>query len=123
MSPTQPLLFTRRHGITETEWRALIARARTGSLVGGARELGVTLQTFKNHIQTARIRLGTANIWETYRKLGWLVLPADDGTDAVGTPHPDEAHEFQMRFFKCGEQGYVHVVLITDTERVRVVQT
>jgi hypothetical protein len=113
--------FHRQHGITAMEWKALIARAETGTMAGGARKLGISLQTFKNHISNAIRRLGAANMWEAYRTLGWLVLPFEDGTPATGTPHPGIAHEFQVRCFRCGEGGYVHVSLVTDTERVQVV--
>jgi len=113
--------FHRQHGITAMEWKALLARAEVGTMAGGAEKLGISLQTFKNHIGTAIKRLGAANIWEAYRKLGWLVLPQEDGTPAAGKPHPDEAHEFQVRCFRCGENGYVSVALVTDTERLQVV--
>jgi len=116
---TEP--FTLNHGVTEMEWKALIARARAGTMAGGARELGISLQTFKNHISNAVKRKGAANVWDLYRTLGWLVLPFEDGSPAAGNPHPGEAHEFQVRCFRCGENGYVNVALVTDTERLQVV--
>jgi len=113
--------FHQQHGITAMEWKALIARAETGTMAAGALKLGLSLQTFKNHISNATKRLGAANVWETYRILGWLVLPLEDGTPATGKPHPDQPHEFQVRCFRCGENGYVNVALVTDTERLKVV--
>lgn len=115
--------FTRAHGLTEMEWKVIIARARYGTMALGAEALGITEQTFKNHVGSAIKRKGAASIWDLYQRLGWLVLPFDDGSPAEGKPHPGQAHEFQLRCFMCGENGYVHVSLITDTERVRVVQT
>lgn len=47
------------------------------------------------------------------------VLAAIRDTPAT-TPHPGENHEFRTVCQRCGENGYLHVGVITDLEVVKI---
>jgi hypothetical protein len=70
-----PTPFTLLHGVTEREQQALIVYAVTGHQSVAATRLGISVQTFKNLLQTARRRVQAAHIFDVYMRLGWLVLP------------------------------------------------
>jgi DNA-binding CsgD family transcriptional regulator len=61
--------------LTRREVEALEAYARTGGQKQAAHELGVSVQTLKNHLSGAYAELGATNMIEALRKLGWLALP------------------------------------------------
>ena len=46
-------------------------------------------------------------------------LAVTEGSDSRA-PHPDTPHEFRTVCQRCGENGYLHVALITDLEVVKV---
>ncbi len=37
-------------------------------------------------------------------------------------PHPDEPHEFRTTCLRCGEKGFLHMVLITSDQTVTIVE-
>jgi predicted DNA-binding protein (UPF0251 family) len=72
-----PHPFTAEHGVTEREWHALIALADHGHQRPAAQSLGISTQTFKNLLTTARHRLQAGTIIDAYIRLGWLIVPED----------------------------------------------
>ena len=67
--------FRRRSGITETEWKVLVANAEYPTQQKAAAGLGMRIQTFKNHMTSAKRRLQASSQLDVYIRLGWLVLP------------------------------------------------
>lgn len=99
-----PTPFTVSHGITEKEWEALIVYANEGSQERGAKAMGVTLQTFKNHITHARTRMGAKDLLTLYRMLGWLKLPANHLAHVSG-----DNHRYRIECSVCGERGMIRI--------------
>lgn len=69
--------FTRINGITEGEWRVLVANAEYPTQEKAAAGLGISIQTFKNSMTTAKRRMQASSQLDLYFRLGWLTLPED----------------------------------------------
>jgi FixJ family two-component response regulator len=69
--------FTKTHGITEGEWRVLLANAEYPTQEKAAAGLGISVQTFKNSMTTAKRRMQASSQLDLYFRLGWLTLPED----------------------------------------------
>jgi hypothetical protein len=67
--------FLRQHGITEGEWRVLVASAEYPTHAKAAEALGIGLQTFKNHLTSAKRRKQASSLLDLYFRMGWLVTP------------------------------------------------
>lgn len=58
--------------LTPRERQSLEAYAQTTDQREAARRLGISYQTFKNHLRRAYAKLGAHNSIAAFRKLGWL---------------------------------------------------
>ena len=81
--PRPPKSFTTDHGVTPREWDALVAYAIYGNQKEAAEFIGASVQTFKNHLTSARKRLQSHHIFDAYQAIGWLVVP-DQPEQPVG---------------------------------------
>jgi DNA-binding CsgD family transcriptional regulator len=102
--PHEARHFTQEHGVTEAEYHSLIAVITEGTQAKAAAHLGLNVQTLKNHLQTARKRVGAKNLMDVYVKLGWLHLP-------TGSHPAGEDHHFGLKCVVCGQR-----VLVTLTD-------
>ena len=66
-SGTRPPLSPRQR-------QALATYAMTGDGRHSADLMGISYQTFKNHMRDARNRLGVTSTVDAFRALGWLVV-------------------------------------------------
>jgi DNA-binding CsgD family transcriptional regulator len=69
---------------TVTQLRVLEAYARLGSQKAVAHELGVSVQTIKNHMNALYVRLGVGGAMEALHALGWVTAPNLSGVPACG---------------------------------------
>lgn len=76
--------FLRQHGITEGEWRVLVANAEYPTQGKAAAALGITLQTFKNHMTRAKRRKQASSQLDLYFRMGWLDLPDYPNEPIIG---------------------------------------
>lgn len=67
--PSSPRVLTPR----EREVMRLMALGLTYQEI--ADELGIGIQTIKNHVSSAQLKLGTDNRIESLIALGWLTVP------------------------------------------------
>jgi len=58
--------------LTPREIDVLAAYARTGYQKRAAEDLGISVQTFKNHTTSALHRLGVTTSLQAFVRLGWL---------------------------------------------------
>jgi predicted DNA-binding protein (UPF0251 family) len=79
--------FTMQHGVSMREWDALVALALTGKQTVAAEQLGISVQTFKNLIQTAKHRQQADHLFDLYTSIGWLIVP--EGNDQPEGDAPD----------------------------------
>jgi DNA-binding CsgD family transcriptional regulator len=63
--------------LTPQQIRIIEGYVRTGSQKAIAADLGISVQTVKNHLSTIYRRLDTQGILETLVVLGWLTQPPD----------------------------------------------
>ena len=61
--------------LSPREYEALRLYAWLGRWQDVADALGISLQTVKNHCQTAYAKLDAESVLQAYRKLGWLDAP------------------------------------------------
>jgi DNA-binding CsgD family transcriptional regulator len=60
---------------TDRQLQVLATYARCGTQAETARQLGIHVQTVKNHLLAASQRLGTKSAIGSYMALGWLRIP------------------------------------------------
>ena len=61
--------------LTVRQAEVLTAYLRTGSYQGAARQLGMPLQSVKNHLTAVYRRLGVDNALGAAKAIGWLQVP------------------------------------------------
>lgn len=64
--------------ITPMEMDVLRTYARIGNQKEAATELGMTLQTVKNHCMSAYRKLDVTSAIEAFTVMGWLTIPSDE---------------------------------------------
>jgi DNA-binding CsgD family transcriptional regulator len=101
--------FTLDHGITPQEWSALETYAIHGTQEAAAEVMGISIQTFKNHIGTAKSRLKARSLIEAYVILGWMKVPGH-----VDIHTPGERHNYALNCTVCGGQGTIRVSVDPD---------
>lgn len=70
---------------TPTQLRVVEAYARLGSQQLVADEIGISVQTVKNHLRDLYVRLGVeGGAVNALRKLGYIRLPGDTGVSPCG---------------------------------------
>ena len=73
----------------------LAAYAKGGTQSEAAHALGISVQTFKNHISAAYDELGATCMAEAFHALGWLRLPSESelvalsAADVIATARRD----------------------------------
>jgi DNA-binding CsgD family transcriptional regulator len=63
--------------LTQRQFDVLSNYAETGLQKETALQMGLSLQTVKNHLRRSYRKIGATNITEAYRMLGWLNVPGD----------------------------------------------
>lgn len=63
--------------LTPRELEVLVAYGRAGKMANAALDLGISLQTVKNHLTAAYRKLDASGSLDAYHRLGWLRLPGD----------------------------------------------
>ncbi len=61
--------------LTDREIDVLVDYARTASIKETARNLGITVSTVKQHMQSARRRYDAVSTMELFARLGWVRVP------------------------------------------------
>jgi DNA-binding NarL/FixJ family response regulator len=63
------------YGLTKREWDALSFAAEGMNCREVAAEMGIALQTAKNHLHAAYDKLGARNLIEALNIVGWVQVP------------------------------------------------
>lgn len=69
---------------TPQQVKVLEAYARLGSQKAVAHELGLSVQTVKNHMQSLYGRLGVGGAMEALQAMGWVRTPSQTGVAPCG---------------------------------------